>query len=57
MNEQNEKITELTPDQIEKVNGGFRRDDQCPLSPDKLHRWIENNKGKRCRYCNKAIVF
>ncbi len=54
MDNQKKTISELTPEQMEKVNGGFRRYDECSKSPDKKHHWEYTDTKTYCRYCKQA---
>ncbi|MBR3333542.1 MAG: hypothetical protein IKG23_04570 [Clostridia bacterium] len=49
-----DETAELTPDRMEKVNGGFRRYDECSKSPDKKHHWEYTDTKTYCRYCKQA---
>ena len=48
-------MTELTPDQMDKVSGGADPAVECQCSPDGKHFWKTNKseKTRSCWYCNR----
>ena len=49
---QHEKLTELTPDQMEKVSGGKTPSAECSHSPNGRHNYVSFADGIiRCEYC------
>ena len=66
MNNENEKITGLTPEQMDNATGGGTGNGstatassvKCSLSPDGKHNWIyyKDHSVRRCSYCGKSEI-
>ena len=56
MEKKNETISELTPDQMEKISGGAGTAIECQCSPDGKHLWNTGKKTRECIYCYKTEI-
>ena len=56
MDNQKKTLTELTPDQMDKVSGGADTAIECQCSPDGKHLWNTGKKSRSCVYCYKTEI-